>query len=294
MILNVTSRSPWLCAKVQLSGSALRRVVCPSRSITFYQSPTPLSHHQDRLSKVLGRVQPTHAFNSSPYRKLSSSVQQKSTDPYSGEEWSPERTVQWQLDLHGEAKWGWVVYRCTYKPELEGTWQEFKRLVNENIRQRIAESDAPQIADSLDWPIIEDPELEGASHEVLRRRWRDWVRGEKPDVDTGDASRDRSSRYTYFIQIDEEALRSVLYYPNDLSAPGNYMDLWSGYVNMIKGWEEPLSVEERTDEYGDIQDNEDWMHICANMLQPYFYVEMDNYESWYTFYCQPPDGVCCW
>jgi hypothetical protein len=72
------------------------------------------------------------------------------------------------------------------------------------------------------------------------------------------------------------------------------MDLWSGYVNMIKGWEEPLSVEERTDEYGDIQDNEDWMHICANMLQPYFYVEMDSYESWYTFYRQPPDGVCCW
>ncbi|ETS86334.1 hypothetical protein PFICI_00162 [Pestalotiopsis fici W106-1] len=286
-------RSPGLRAKIQLPPSVITRVGRASRSAAFYQSTARLRHRQERRPEILRLARTRCSFHSLTYRRDSAKVQ-SATNPQNTGELSTEGMVQWLLDNHGDAKWGWVIYRCTYKPELEDRWQQFKRLLEENIREDIAASDAPQIADSLDWPIIEDPELEGASHEALRRRWREWVRKEKPNVNTEDYAWDRSSRHTYFIQVDDEGLRSVLYDPHDPGDPNNQMRLNSGYVSLVKGWKNPLSPEEATNEFGDIEDNEDWMHICADMVAPYFYVEVDDPESWYTFYSPPPGGVCIW
>ncbi|KAI0163731.1 hypothetical protein BJ166DRAFT_592522 [Pestalotiopsis sp. NC0098] len=216
------------------------------------------------------------------------------TEPVNFEDLSPARQVQCLLDDHGDAKWGWVIYRCTYKPELEERWAEFKRLVNEQIRDQIDGSDAPEVADALDWPIVEDPALEGAPLEVLKSRWRQWVLEEKPDVDTEDFAMDRSSRYTYFIRVDEDCLRSMLHDYHDPANPNNRMALRGGWVGIVKGWKDPLPPEEATYEDGEVVDNEDWMHMHASMVAPYFYAELDHPESWYCHYSEPPNGLCIW
>ncbi|KAK1768776.1 hypothetical protein QBC33DRAFT_533642 [Phialemonium atrogriseum] len=113
-----------------------------------------------------------------------------------------------------DSSWGWVIYRCTYAPELAARWETFKRLVDEKMREFVAQSDAPEIVDQLEWVFVDqDPELEGASLDKLKRRYRAWAREENQnlnyDIDHMPVGVSRGSRYTYFIQVDEEALRSL-------------------------------------------------------------------------------------
>lgn len=196
---------------------------------------------------------------------------------------SVERQIKWLLDAAYD-KWGWVIYRCTYKPELQGAWESFKNLVESKTRKEIADSDAPDIAEKLDWAWIEDPELEGASLDELKRRFRAWVRTDKKDssfvYDVHTATYSLGSRYSYFIQVDEESLLSCLREAG--------VDLNRGHVNIVRGWVDSLAPEEATDEFGNVLDVEDWMKIQASMVDSGFYVELDDNESWYAYYMSPP------
>jgi hypothetical protein len=183
------------------------------------------------------------------------------------------------LDSGQDAKWGWVIYRCTYKPELDRHWQSFKRLIEEETREFIAESDAPELAEELDWVFVENPTLEDASLDELKRRFRAWARAEA-NYDIDSTPDDRGSRYTYFIQVDEDTLRSLLEY-HDPTNPATYVNLYSGFVNIVRGWVDPLPPDEATDGCGGPVNNEDWMHIQASMfVAPFFlfYLDLDNDE----------------
>lgn len=181
-----------------------------------------------------------------------------------GMEWydlSPERQIKWLLGSNKNAKWGWVIYRCCYKPELDTTWDIFKRLLHKESYDSIAESDAPEIANNLDWLIVEDPALEGLSHNELKPRFRDWVRAEADyNVDGPEGS--RHSRHEYFVQVDEAALLSFLDHRGVRANPT--------HVNLVRAWADPLPEEEATDELGDEVDGEDCMRIEATMVAPYF------------------------
>ncbi|RYP81112.1 hypothetical protein DL770_005975 [Monosporascus sp. CRB-9-2] len=206
--------------------------------------------------------------------------------PSIGEDWydlSAEGKIKWLLDT-GDSQWGWVIYRCTYKPELDVLWESLKRLIVEETRRSAAHSDAPGIIEKVDWRFIEDPELEGASRNELKRRFRAWARTEITSYDIDNTTDSRGSRYSYFIQIDEEALLSLLNDPNNLTSPASPPCLKRGHVKIVRAWED-------SDESGDAFDNEDWMKIQPNMIAPYFYIELDNDESWYTHYMPPPHGT---
>ena len=207
-----------------------------------------------------------------------------------GKEWddfSAERKIQWLLREGGDDKWGWVIYRCTYKPELDSHWKNLKRLVEQQSRESIAESDAPDIAEKLDWVFVEDPELEHASLDELKGRFKAWARAENPNYDINNAPGVRGSRYTYFIQVDEAALRSS---PNVTDATRN-----RGHVNIVRAWQDSLPPDEATtDEFGEAVDNEDWMKIKARMLDADFYMELDDDEAWYRLYSPPPHNICTW
>ncbi|KAH0531012.1 hypothetical protein TsFJ059_005575 [Trichoderma semiorbis] len=194
---------------------------------------------------------------------------------------SDERKIQWMLSGSSEEKWGWVIYRCSYKPELQSTWESYKDYVEKKTRKQIAESDAPDIADKLDWAFVEDPELEGALLDELKRRFRAWARSEvKGRFDVDNPPYVRGSRYEYFIQVDEAALRSLVGNPSN------------GHVNIVRAWVDPLPPDEATDEFGDAIDIEDWMKMKSDMIVPYWYLVLDNPEEWYVEYCPPPDGLC--
>lgn len=206
----------------------------------------------------------------------------------SGAEWdelSSAGKIRWLLD-NGDSKWGWVIYRCTYKPELDGNWENFKRLIKgQDIREDIVEK--------MDWAFVEDPALEGASLEELKQRFRAWARAENPNYDIDNIFCSRGSRYTFFIQVNEDALRDLPGGSIATSGLAARKTLDEVFVNIVHAWIDGPPPGEEIDEFGDPVDCEDWMMIPASMIAPYFYIDLDNDEVWYVHY-RPQHGLCVW
>lgn len=104
----------------------------------------------------------------------------------------------------------------------------------------------------------------------------------------------RGSRYTYFIRVDEEALRSLLV-DGGAGNPTARVSLEGGYVSIVRDWQGSLpTTDEATDQFSEDEvDNEDWMKIKASLLvTPELYVDLDNEEAWYARYSPPPHGMC--
>lgn len=194
-----------------------------------------------------------------------------------------------------DEKWGWVVYRTSYKPELDPAWETLKELIRQQSREDVARSEAPDLIEKMDWVFVEDAAtLEGASRQDLRRRFQAFARPEmarfslkEEDVHTG-----VGSRYLYFLQADEDALLSLLRHPVPIGREG-------GHVNLVKGWELVVAPPFRTPEYDACADdddpydawNQDWMKMMVGVVAPEVYAELNNLESWYLYYMEPP-GVC--
>jgi hypothetical protein len=87
---------------------------------------------------------------------------------------SAERVTLETLEQSKHDKWGYVIYRCTYRNDRD--WNRFKQLVHKRSRENIEESDTPQIAQSLEWTFVEDRDaLDGASRAQLRERFNKWA-----------------------------------------------------------------------------------------------------------------------
>ena len=219
-------------------------------------------------------------FTSSPRRARSSEHSTEEPNDIPFEKWSPERQIQ---TLYGPewCKWGWVIFRCTYNPELDRCWGAFKDAIYEKTRKIVAESDAPDIADKLEWTFMEDPRLEGASLDELKRRFKEFARAESVVVDDY-TQIPWGSRYRFFLQVDEESLRSM-------SDPGP-AGLRKGHVKLVRAcWENPAYPDTpETNQFDEVledeDDNEDCMEIDVRMISPEFFMELENEEDWWLFY----------
>lgn len=218
---------------------------------------------------------------------------------------SPQRVISECLKNDKHDKWGWVIYRTAYNDD-EG-WARFKDLIIQQSRADIADSDAPEIAESLDWAFVEDrATLDGISKDQLRVRFKQWaseaLRTEQPRVEDHRFGSFGIPRYTYFIDVDEDALKSVAF---EAPQPPE-TDLWGvGYVNFVDAEWKPLS--ELTEDVGgareeDVheaiegctEENVGWMKIASHMIGAGFYQVMMGYpDVWYEMYQRPP-GVKNW
>ncbi|KAK7908888.1 hypothetical protein PG985_016191, partial [Apiospora marii] len=214
------------------------------------------------------------------------------------DQWEPAsapQKIKWLLETQDDGEWGWVVYRTSYKPELDAAWETLRRLILEQSREDVADSEAPDLIEKMDWVFVEDATLEGASREELRRRFQAFARPEmarfslkEEDVRTGGVG----SRYLYFLQADETALLSLLRHPVPLGREG-------GHVNIVKGWELVVPApfwaaeDDAYDEEYCADDvwNQDWMKITVDLVRPEMYMELSMPENWYLYYTEPP-GVC--
>ena len=126
-----------------------------------------------------------------------------------------------------------MIYRCTYQDD--DAWERFKRIVHERSQELIQTSDTPEVADSLEWTLVEDRvPLDGASRSQLRERFNTWAAEAIPiEQLRAEAEIERTlepsfgiPRYVYFVQVDEEALQSVIAAPKpDL--------LGEGFINFV-------------------------------------------------------------
>ncbi|KAH7358996.1 hypothetical protein B0T11DRAFT_330726 [Plectosphaerella cucumerina] len=191
---------------------------------------------------------------------MSSSARPASKEPepetqnISSEDWENLSSQAKLKSIEGDSKWGWVVYRCSYAKEWGPAWEKVKRSIIEDLRQEIAESDTPSIADTMEFIFIEDPSLEGASTEQLQHRFQAWAEAH-PDYVYYEGSRSRATRFNFFLKADAELMRR-------------------GDVGLVQGW--PIEPGE-----------EDWIRIDDGDVSTDLYVELGNPEMWYIYYTEP-------
>jgi len=216
---------------------------------------------------------------------------------------SPQVNIRDGIDGLAVEKWGWVIYRCTY--DDDETWAKFRAQVEARSRQKIAQSDAPEIADRLEWTWVEDAaSLDGVSTDALRERFRAWVADEVARQ-PGDYYSPAIPRFRYFIKIDKEVLQTLAQ-----SNPFNPLRSNTAFVKFVDGnWEPdlPLTIasEEAEEEEHDFSQDEalepiegciekdvGWMRIAPYMINADFYEALGGDENdWFIFYERPPSIV---
>ncbi|KAK6823024.1 hypothetical protein PG987_014569 [Apiospora arundinis] len=195
------------------------------------------SHHSAKSpNRLLHPCVLIGSFISSPPARSdladTTATEKKAVD-LTGETWdnasAPEK-IKWMLEARGhDMEWGWVVYRTSYKPELDVAWEKLKQTILNQSRGDIAESEVPELVDQMNWIFVEDAAtLEGASREDLRIRFqafaRDEMAGFLPERLRGPGF---DSRYEVFLQADEGSLMSLL--PDSIPVVR-----YRGFVNIVK------------------------------------------------------------
>jgi hypothetical protein len=72
------------------------------------------------------------------------------------------------LEQDPAAKWGFVVYRCTY--ERDDEWMRFLRYLNTRTRLRLEDQGDGDLFERIDWQVQEDRErFDRAGPRELRR-----------------------------------------------------------------------------------------------------------------------------
>lgn len=228
------------------------------------------------------------------------------------------RHIYYMHKTRNYGKWGWVFYRCTYNNDEE--WNSFKRLISEEMHNDMVADNTPDIyrpvSDSLALTFFEDKDkFDGVSRDQLRTHFQRWA------VDAYPAENPRAKynfdpemapppRYRYFVQIDEESLRSIIDDPNNAQG---MMRRW-GYVNYVDGWWKSLSeayaenqdpqlkedIEGELEEGyepidGCLEGNVGWMMLDTIDMSPSFYHYIWGFpeETWYLCYQRPP-GIASW
>ena len=76
-------------------------------------------------------------------------------------------SIRQQLQKWGHKKWGFVIYRCTYKNDAE--WSQFMDFLNRWTSSRLKADDSLDMMESLDWSVQEGSDLEGASKDEVKK-----------------------------------------------------------------------------------------------------------------------------
>lgn len=190
-------------------------------------------------------------------------------------------------------RWGWVVYRTAYAPELDAGWTALKERIRSAMSAH-ADSDAevlalsPEVREKQDFVFVEEAhprELEAMSADTLRtERFQAWARAEAPDVDTFAF---RGARYGYFLLADEEVLRSVLGMPSVADGTVRFPP----FVNIVQGWPDDDIEPEYEEEQEETQDGsgDNWddgpmdrTRLALDGLVVSDYTELNADENWYN------------
>lgn len=211
---------------------------------------------------------------------------------------SEELELRQRLDEFRLDKWNFVVYRCSYGDEK--LWADFKDIWTREVRRHIAESDAPELGQSLTWTFFDDARtFTDVSKDELRRHFRDWA-SFAPAVEQPRAREPwcsiYSPRYRFFIHVDHEAMQSVLDHPQ----PAIHLE--EGHVNLVDSkWRLEVEDSENEEDYdsldhtyppidGCTSQEVGWMKMQYSRVAPETYnlLSFDDY-AWYDIYVRPPE-----
>jgi hypothetical protein len=185
--------------------------------------------------------------------------------------------IERYLQRDGHRKWGFVIYRCTY--DSDANWQEFMARLYQQVAKTLQFYNGLDLMESLDLRVFDDPSLfDDASTSAVRDHFTEWAAtASYQEQNTGPA---QSQRYRYCIQVDDEALESVL------------SDEEYGVVNLIwKDWVPTSDPREPVEEPVEdcTQVDVGWMMVDFSFVMVGMYYYLRDWNAWYIEYRRPPE-----
>jgi len=202
--------------------------------------------------------------------------------------------IERSLQEDGNRRWGFVIYCCTYSSDAD--WDLFMACLQREARGALEMYCGLDMLDSLSMTVFADRELfDGASTSVIRQHFKQWAANspqqeQEQGVESSGPLKTQSQRYRYCIQVDDEALQSVI---EDEPATENG-GIFEGFVNVIKKDWEPAKPDARGLEVmepieGCTQDDVGWMMISYQFVIGEMYFLLRGWNSWYIEYRRPPE-----
>ena len=211
--------------------------------------------------------------------------------------------IEQQMQADGHRTWGYVIYRTTFDSDAD--WAEFFRRLRFQMNNEMEFYNGKDILDLFTWTIFDDRSLfDGADTATIRQHFKQWAetafRSEQQRPGTDEEVRTgRSPRYRFCVQVDAEALKSVVH---DAPPPEEVDVSSTGWVKLInKSWmlrsENPIfrgrppdpnvyeAIEGVTD--GDVG----WMKYPYQSVMGEWYVILENMNAWIVNYQRPPAVV---
>lgn len=117
--------------------------------------------------------------------------------------------------------WGYVIYRTTYTPGSESLWSRAIDNINtyvahftlETLTEQNRETLYESTISRLENIPVQDPALDGATHDDLRLHFASWLQTQDRRGESGDRDLPRA-RYRTFLVIDQVALEQIANAPN--------------------------------------------------------------------------------
>lgn len=201
--------------------------------------------------------------------------------------------IERYLQEDGHQTWGFVIYRCTYKSDVD--WATFIARLRYRIQEALEMYNGLDMMDRLALTVIEDKlVLDDASTAVVREHFKQWtataLEQEQGAVTAEGVSPVPSlaQRYRYCILVDEGSLESVVEDApapplNDATSDGFVVLVWKDWVplhNPRDHVEEPLE--------GWTVHDVGWMMVAYQDVMVNMYYHLRDYDDWYTEYRRPP------
>jgi hypothetical protein len=144
--------------------------------------------------------------------------------------------------------------------------------------------------------VFEDKSLfDGATTDLVRDHFKEWAKSAPQQEQGRNDILVNHVRYTYCIQVNDEALESIVRKPDP---PDRYDTTW-GFVNVIDAKWEPY---DRFDGEGEtreaLEDEEEPIEGCTNLNVGWMRVRYDRAvrltytdlrDRWEDWYCRPPE-----
>ena len=208
--------------------------------------------------------------------------------------------IERQLQDDGHRTWGFLIYRTTYASDAD--WAEFLRRLRFQMEDMFDYFNGRDILDKFALTVFEDrPLFDGASTNAVRQHFQQWSAiayqtEQQSEEDRGSSEGipdrvgiGRSPRYRFAVQVDVEALYSIVY---NAPAPPELDNTKKGWVKLIdKSWylgrsegkSGPLEPIEAVTE-PDIG----WMKVPYQNAMTEYYTKCRSLNNWNLNYCRPP------
>lgn len=114
------------------------------------------------------------------------------------------------IKLSSFLKFGFVIYRCTYSDDT--AWTRLLSLIQREAQEKIKELGPGRdwLGAHLEWAVVEDPTLDGATQEQVKTRFDGWADGVVEEYERTSTNNVRGlPRFNFYVLADEKCLASL-------------------------------------------------------------------------------------